>query len=981
MNTASKSRVQPLSLESTLVTHYRNNIRSIRNLRSLTSPEIFERKIATKEVQGGGTPTSSLYKFVVSQEIPISRTEVIESLGVEREVGNAPSISSSSNPQIESIPGIGSITIAGVISKTYRLRYIYKGWTPGILVDNTQQQAIADIHITLRSSTEIGVSAVPKLSQAVSIELELPREYPEATIRALVLRIMDIHNGWAVPNIVSTVTNMRNMLESTGLKHPRQLQRPFDISWADLTYDNLIAKPHAISFKADGIRFLLCISPVGIFLCTSSLDIIPLYVPSIGSKAISEVILIDGELVGNGYWTFDLLFHNGVNYMPLPLTERYGELGREYSMRLKNGIDTSISLPVVPIPQGIEGKTINIYLKPIIIPRTPQEFFSAVEKMSQYPREHGVKSDGEIFTEVSKPYSNNVYKWKPPLLLTVDFFIGPISTTGMGSTLTSSNKDVTLGTFQDGSILYHPELKAISSGIDLSDLIGTIGEFEVVREDLQDETSKPTNVWKYVRQRVDKATPNSEKVYIAITRLLRDPITLPAITGKSLQLMRKYHNRVKRLVYDFLGRSGVGTITDIGSGKGGDLSSWIENQMQVNAIEPDPNNVKDLISRAKSSYEVDIQEYTIPDTSATQSGNITEISISGECWGAIVYPVKAEKYVDLIDKYSISKTDGLTLFNSLTFLGPSTLSCLISESIYDTGYIVILVIDGKVLSNIFLNTGYKPKLIEINRVQCPPISQNTTITTMQGTTSRGIGVGTETFGNLGCIYIRLTDSATVSEGQVEGLVDVDVVLNTLKQSGWIPETDMYLTGEKLMGEEEAAYSSAQRLLILKHVSISGYAVRYIYKPLPSGDSEIIQDTPWGTVVRVGTPIEAVSQYLYSGSNTNPSDISFVHAILQATDPEYRKKDNIGKSMYALIKSKPGVKLIPQNTPVYMIPENSWDMYVQIHPATNQDTGLNIYPAIGGARMNRPPGIVLIVNDHHWEPLAKPTLNNNLIYIW
>jgi hypothetical protein len=54
--------------------------------------------------------------------------------------------------------------------------------------------------------------------------------------------------------------------------------------------------------------------------------------------------------------------------------------------------------------------------------------------------------------------------------------------------------------------------------------------------------------------------------------------------------MRKYHNRVKNLIYDYLSLQGVKTLTDIGSGAGGDLSKW-RDRFLVNAIEPDQRNI------------------------------------------------------------------------------------------------------------------------------------------------------------------------------------------------------------------------------------------------------------------------------------------------------------------------------------------------------------------------------------------------------
>jgi hypothetical protein len=110
-----------------------------------------------------------------------------------------------------------------------------------------------------------------------------------------------------------------------------------------------------------------------------------------------------------------------------------------------------------------------------------------------------------------------------------------------------------------------------------------------------------------------------------------------------------------------------------------------------------------------------------------------------------LFPVKAESYVNTGET-----TDALTSFNSATFLGPSTLQDLILDNVNTGGYVVALVIDGRRLEDLYLQDGpYQSPLIEIARVPCPASSPER------------IQVGSEQFGNLGCIEIALNDSSTV----------------------------------------------------------------------------------------------------------------------------------------------------------------------------------------------------------------------------
>lgn len=826
--------------ESTLVTHYPSNIRSIRNL--LTGRETRERKVLSSEND------QSYYRYVVSNEIPVTMNV------------------SNDNPT----------------GYTYRLRYIQDGWRvlPNVTVN---------LHITIR--TNVTLDSGIRTSSSVSIEVELSQDYPPNIIDSIAREVMRIHNGWDIPNMASVIDGMRSNLTSTGLRTPNQLQRPFDLTWRNVTYENLIEKRTAISFKADGVRMLLCRGFTGTFFVTSNLQIVPLNL-----DGGSSIILIDGELMGNTYWAFDLLYANNTNYQDRNYSERHAAL--ENVVRTLSNINTTMKLPV--IPSDASGTRIDVRVKPIVIPESADEFFRAVDRMLN----PGVESDGLILTPVNQSYSENVYKWKPTSLMTVDFFVG------------RNEGRIELGTFRDGQIAFHPELE----GIVTSQYIGTVSEFSY----------DGGNKWTFVRPRYDKATPNSEVVYEAISRLHADPLTREVMTGRSLRLMRRYHNAVKDQIYDYLASQGARTLTDIGSGRGGDLRKWMRNSMSVEAIEPDPINIEEMIRRSR-------------EMGAEVSKRGSTYEIEGECWNATLYPIKAEDYVASVT------TEALTSFNSATFLGPSTLRCLVEDSVNDAGYVVLFVIDGKRLASEFLSAGaYDSPLIRMERVPCPAPSS-------------AVQVGTETFGDLGCIFIQLKDSATVDRGQIEGLVDVNVLLATMRSIGWVPETDMFLTGERLLGEEERKYSSAQRLLILRKQADTNTVIRRIYTPLAVSVTEDIV-SPWGNVVRVGT----------LGTSSLGQDLSFVHAILQATDERYRSASTVSKAIYAQ-QARDILSSLP--VPMYLIPETEWNMY------SRNESGALLYPATLGTRIEREPGIILFRNRGHWEPLAKRDISGNLRYVW
>lgn len=133
-------------------------------------------------------------------------------------------------------------------------------------------------------------------------------------------------------------------------------------------------------------------------------------------------------------------------------------------------------------------------------------------------------------------------------------------------------------------------------------------------------------------------------------------------------------------------------------------------------------------------------------------------------------------------------------------------------------------------------------------------------------------------------------------------------------------------------------------------------VRQIYTPIRPGTRENIH-TPYGDLVRIGTL--GISPY---------GDTSITHAILEASSPEYRRMDTISKTLYATRHQYPSLK----GYPLYMIPPSSWSIYT----VTKEG---DIYKY--GPKTERPPGIVIMDNDGHWETLARPNINGKLTYMW
>lgn len=728
------------------------------------------------------------------------------------------------------------------------------------------------------------------MTSSTSIEVELDKDYDMATLDMIVQHLMTIHNGWNIPDTALVVNGMKDIIKSI---NSSMLQTPIDIAWNDLTYDNLIAKPHTISFKADGIRMLLAITAVGDFFITSSMDIIPLCLPSdaIGTNGVT---VIDGELIKDRkeYWAFDVLMMEDQSFI-------------EDSLTIRRRMLDQIMVDIMSRTDAWRTyEDLSIHTKPIIIPTTPEEFFTAIVDTRARIVEEGIPSDGIILSGVEQSYSLPVYKWKPPELLTVDFAIGSLNS---------------LGVWKDRTIYTVPNIQA--RDVPLTVVQGMVAEFAYI----------DGKTWIYVRSRPDKTRPNAERVYLAIVGMHKDPITWDVITGHSLSLMRKYHNRTKRGLYERLSKMNVATITDIGSGKGGDIHSWNKGCFHVTAVEPNKEYVEEMLIRIQN----------IPDTTIARD---TPISVQGDCFSIVVHDMDANTYIDDIMPDEIVQPDALTLFNSATFLGPSTITMLAMQT---KDVVVIMVMDGRKLKDHFIG----PNRIDTENVQIRSIPSD----------------GSDAFGTLGRIHIKLLDSATVSAGQDENLVDVGVLKDEMQSIGWVPSSDIFLNQEKLMGTEEATYSSCQRLLIFRRAVIRNHIVRLWYTPLAPGAVEDIPDSPWGHVVRVGV----LGSVHMRSSSTNRS---FIHSIMQATNATYRRMDNISKALYVEKRDKTKIPFDPHGRlPIYAILMSGWDMYLDDH----FDTW--IYPAMH--HVSRKPGVVLLYSSGQWEPLAKRVEDGDLRYIW
>ena len=224
--------------------------------------------------------------------------------------------------------------------------------------------------------------------------------------------------------------------------------------------------------------------------------------------------------------------------------------------------------------------------------------YKIIDKLNYY-------TDGIIFTPIKSPYiaagqnvsnkyrklSNylDVCKYKVPEDLTIDF---KVMEDGVHTT--------------KGLFLGADKFPIKDWSFDLSnkkELIGKIIEFKPY------EDSEGRIIYEPVRDRTeDKGVPNSKYVAETLWRLRYLPIEKNTLEGKSIQLMKRYHNQVKERLINNMS----GFVIDIGSGNGSEMPKYLKNNKikEVLFIEPCQEFIEEF-KRRRSTYDLKGKEYRI----------------------------------------------------------------------------------------------------------------------------------------------------------------------------------------------------------------------------------------------------------------------------------------------------------------------------------------------------------------------------------
>jgi len=240
------------------------------------------------------------------------------------------------------------------------------------------------------------------------------------------------------------------------------------------------------------------------------------------------------------------------------------------------------------------------------IVNSPDVFYNVINGMLDAVNDSNVeyKTDGLIFTPENDSYLDaSIYKWKPPDKLTIDFYI-----------VWNENMEVELYTYKthfsdnvnkkeffdkkETQYIIFDKYNKINyhGGISLIEKLyptGSIIEFGYSIENEKIIVFAPT------RSRNDKKGPNNDFTASNVFNDMVNPITEDDIRGKTLKFAYKYHNKIKREVFEKLNwnENNNGIILDIGIGNGGDLSKFPKTNQRVIGVEPSGINIVKLKER------------------------------------------------------------------------------------------------------------------------------------------------------------------------------------------------------------------------------------------------------------------------------------------------------------------------------------------------------------------------------------------------
>jgi len=554
---------------------------------------------------------------------------------------------------------------------------------------------LTDTNITFEIELEIlNLNYIKFLDSAISIIFKECNQsietYTQSEKTTIIEYINFVLGGWSFSKSKNII--YKNSIDSNLFTQVRNLKIN-DLVWGGLIGNEITS--YTITHKADGIRRILVFHPSGIWM-----TMYPNQISKISSDVPDIFIgtILDGEYIPSNirkpgspntkiwYIILDCLSTPNKSSPSI-----YGDSSIQYQSHIKRLIFCQW------IADLIKNENLYLTIKSYKELSDPERFFSLVSQMISEKHLLPYNQDGFIFTPINLPYTHSsckyplskriltkfsdTCKWKPLENQTIDFSIKTLSDNTLQFHNTSIHNNNKLILFTGSKKFPFNN----SSNINDHPLTQNLPDYSIV------EYSWDSNLNKFIplKIRYEKHKPNRIDFAISIWENINFPISLDTLSGSDFVLVRKYHNRIKSHLYKLdlsTNQSSDKTLLDIGSGKGGDLSKWLD-YSKIICVEPNNDN---LIELKKRIITFNMQDRVrIVETTAENTDEIL-------------------KAIDDFLGHG-SKVSTISLMLSLSFFwkSESTLNSLVNtilSTISDTGNIIFLTIDGDIVEHIFQPT-------------------------------------------------------------------------------------------------------------------------------------------------------------------------------------------------------------------------------------------------------------------------------------
>jgi hypothetical protein len=477
----------------------------------------------------------------------------------------------------------------------------------------------------------------------------------------------------------------------------------------DMVYGGLIGgkTQYTVTYKSDGLRRLLCFNKVGLWIIyPDSYNLVIRHDYGVYNVMDCELIISSSrkytDIIPRAkYWVsvFDTLIINGTN----------GIQSQPHSIRLARGqsfikssftpqsLETQTQGSLLANVKLNDGRYINenvevenrnimeITFKPFWALRSPIDFYTIMNDLFNQEELQPYITDGFIFTPESiyNPHSESipfseriltmhpdVCKWKPQEMITNDFRI--VKGKDVKLYVVSSNKSSKEEVLFTGTEYHH-----YSGSVPLTKMFDNIPNYSIVEFawDKDNQELIPLKV------RYDKGGPNNKNVAMDNWTLIMNPITKDILIGQDFSQVYRYHNNIKRDLYNALARKDD-ILLDIGSGKGGDISKWGKFG-HIFAVEPNKEHREEFMRRLVHKDKVTL----LPLNAYEDKEEITNKI--------------REKYPDGVDIISFMLS--LSFFWKSEEILDSIVS-LIDNNLKAGGKVIFLTIDGNAIKESFSPT-------------------------------------------------------------------------------------------------------------------------------------------------------------------------------------------------------------------------------------------------------------------------------------